>query len=67
MSALWAVNKAIIQTEGAAFYKAIYDEWYEAYMASDTEDFMAFQHYVQINHKDVYKKALAYGRLMGWV
>ena len=27
----------------------------------------AFQHWVQIYHKDVYKKALAYARVMGWV
>lgn len=67
MSALWAVNKAIIQTEGAAMYKLLYDEWHEAYMASEHDDFMAFQHYVQRKYPAVYKKALAYGRVMGWV
>lgn len=67
MSALWAVNKAIIQTEGAAMYKLLYDEWLEAYMASEHEDFISFQHYVQRNYPDIYKKALAYARVAGWV
>jgi hypothetical protein len=67
MSRLWKVGEAIIQTEGAAMHKQLYDEWYEAYMASEHDDFMAFQHYVQRKYPDVYKKALAYGRVAGLV
>ena len=67
MSKLWNISVAIRDVEGLALYQFIYDEWREAYMASEHEDFMAFQHYVQRKYPDVYRKALAYWRLMGWV
>jgi hypothetical protein len=66
MSPLWNIPKAIIKVEGPAMHKLIYDEWYHLYLNSETEDFMAFQHYVQRQYPDIYKRCLAYARLMGW-
>lgn len=67
MSALWGITKAIIAVEGTAMHNKLYDEWYEAYIDSEYEDFMTFQHYVQRKYPAVYKKALAYGRVAGLV
>jgi hypothetical protein len=67
MSSLWHIKRAIVAVYDKATYNILYDEWHKAYMSSEHEDFMAFQHYVQVNHKEVYKKTLAYARLMGWV
>ena len=67
MSPFWSIARVIRQTEGDEFAERIYKEWMDTVDDNDAEGYFAYQHWVQIYHKDVYKKALAYARVMGWV
>lgn len=65
MSPIWNFSKALRETEGRGAYDVFYDKYLQQLDA--TEGFYTFQHWMQINHRDVYKKALAYARVVGWV
>ena len=67
MSPFWSIAKAIRDTHGDAFTERIYKEWVDKVDDADAQAYYAYQHWVQIYHKDVYKKALAYARVMGWI
>ena len=67
MSPFWNIHKAIRATEGDALQMLLHDEWMKEVDASDDEGFYAFQHWVQRRYPAVYKKALAYARVVGWV
>ena len=67
MSPFWSIAKVIRHTEGDAFAELIYKEWMDTVDDNDAEGYYAYQHWVQIYYPAVYKKALAYARVMGWV
>lgn len=67
MSPFWNISKAIRQTEGDAFATIIYEEWMKEVDDADAEGYYAYQHWVQIRYPAVYKKALAYARVVGLV
>ncbi len=67
MSRLWDIAKAIREVDGNEAANKLHDEWLAEYYLVESEEFMAFQHYVQINHRDKYNRYVAYARLQGWM
>jgi hypothetical protein len=67
MSPFWNISKAIRATEGDALHMLLHKEWMKEVNETDDEGYYAFQHWVQIRYPAVYKKALAYARVMGLV
>lgn len=67
MSRLWNIAKAIREVDGEAALGVLHGEWLNEYFHGDREDYIAFQHFVQINHRKDYNRYVAYARLQGWV
>jgi hypothetical protein len=58
--------KAIEATSGVALQKLIFDEWENAIEHAGDDGYMRYEYHVKALDPDVYKKALAYARIMGW-
>ena len=68
MSQLWNFARSLRAMDPALFAK-LYDEYcikLDEVNAAE-EGYYAFQHWVQIYHRDVYKRTLAYARVTGRV
>jgi hypothetical protein len=66
VSSLWNILKAL-QAIDPKLSDRLYAEWMVKVDDADDEGYYAFQHWVQVYHRDEYNRALAYARLQGWV